>query len=359
MEDRHVVVDELDCAFTSNASGLVKRRPLSLLGVFDGHGGAHTAQFVAKQLPEVLLANRSLRVAPGDALRDAFLAVDEMFMREHPTRFRTGTTAVCVLVDHDSSVLYVAHVGDTRAVLCRGGGVAVRLTQDHKPDVPAERRRIERAGGMVAVDPEEHATLAKLPRVGNRERFPAPRVYGGDGRGGLAVSRAIGDGFLKKPVAGVKPPSRALPADLVSAEPDVAEVPLRLPGTAAAAAAQQPGRDAEVDDPAVCDHFLIIASDGVWDVMDDDEAVHLVAARMLRGCGSAAHSSDDSNCSVSSVGSASSFASSVSVGSASDGGCARDAMATACATALCDEALSRGSQDNVCAVVMLLGRQPQ
>jgi serine/threonine protein phosphatase PrpC len=45
---------------------------------------------------------------------------------------------VCALVDHASSALVVGHVGDARAVLCRGGGIALRLTQDHKPHLPAE-----------------------------------------------------------------------------------------------------------------------------------------------------------------------------------------------------------------------------
>jgi hypothetical protein len=57
---------------------------------------------------------------------------------------RYGTTAVCALVVGD--VLYVAHCGDSRAVLCRDGAAAP-LTRDHKPaSVPEERRRIEAQG---------------------------------------------------------------------------------------------------------------------------------------------------------------------------------------------------------------------
>ncbi len=43
------------------------------------------------------------------------------------------------------SALYAAHVGDSRAVLCQKGR-ALRLTEDHKPDNPAERRRVQAAG---------------------------------------------------------------------------------------------------------------------------------------------------------------------------------------------------------------------
>ena len=44
--------------------------------------------------------------------------------------------------------LLIAHVGDCRAVLCNAG-VAEPLTIDHKPDDPAEKKRIELAGGFV------------------------------------------------------------------------------------------------------------------------------------------------------------------------------------------------------------------
>lgn len=46
------------------------------------------------------------------------------------------------------SVLWAAHAGDSRAVLARGAR-AVRLTEDHKPCLPAERMRVEANGGRV------------------------------------------------------------------------------------------------------------------------------------------------------------------------------------------------------------------
>lgn len=50
-----------------------------------------------------------------------------------------GCTAVCALVK--AGVLTVANAGDSRCVLSRGG-VALAMTQDHKPDDPAEYARI-------------------------------------------------------------------------------------------------------------------------------------------------------------------------------------------------------------------------
>ena len=60
---------------------------------------------------------------------------------------RDGTTAVCLVQDES---LTVAHVGDSRGVLCREGGKALAITQDHKPELEAEKRRIEALGGFVS-----------------------------------------------------------------------------------------------------------------------------------------------------------------------------------------------------------------
>ena len=51
------------------------------------------------------------------------------------------------LVDHGSGQLWVANVGDSRAVLCRAGD-AMALSTDHKADRADEVDRIRKAGGM-------------------------------------------------------------------------------------------------------------------------------------------------------------------------------------------------------------------
>lgn len=58
-----------------------------------------------------------------------------------------GTTAVCAL--RIGRLMYIAHTGDSCALLCRGGTL-VRLTEDHKPaSMPTERARIEGQGEGV------------------------------------------------------------------------------------------------------------------------------------------------------------------------------------------------------------------
>lgn len=152
------------------------------------------------------------------ALQDAFRDCEADFIAVAGREgLRDGTTAVVTLVEADT--LTVAHVGDSRAILCRAGGEAVAVTLDHKPELAVERKRIEALGGFVS--------------------------YIGCWRamGILAMSRAIGDLFLKP---------------YVSPEPDVSTIAL-----------------------TATDEFLVLASDGLFDVFDNQQVV-----RLVRGAGS-------------------------------------------------------------------------
>ena len=59
-----------------------------------------------------------------------------------------GCTANVVLI-HKNQTIYVANAGDSRTVLCRNG-IPKELSTDHKPDLPAEKARIQKAGGYVS-----------------------------------------------------------------------------------------------------------------------------------------------------------------------------------------------------------------
>lgn len=123
-----------------------------------------------------------------------------------------GSTGVSVLIVNKT--IYVANVGDSRAVLCTSGGRAMEMSSDHKPSREDERLRIEKLGGKVI-------------------HYGTWRV-----QGILAVSRAFGDRRLKT---------------YVSATPEM--------------------RSRQLQDG---DDFLILASDGVWDVLSSQAAVDIV-----------------------------------------------------------------------------------
>ena len=119
-----------------------------------------------------------------------------------------------------------ANTGDSRAVLCRGGE-AVALSHDHKPYNPGEKERIEAAGSHV-----------KFNRV----------------NGDLAVSRALGD-FVYKRCETVTEAEQA-----VTAFPDVI-----------------------VEQRTERDEFVVLACDGIWDVMSSQEVCDKVREMLING----------------------------------------------------------------------------
>ncbi|KAL9376100.1 hypothetical protein Peur_030220 [Populus x canadensis] len=143
---------------------------------------------------------------------DAYNHTDSEFLKSENNQNRdAGSTASTAILVGDR--LLVANVGDSRAVICRGGN-AIAVSRDHKPDQTDERQRIEDAGGFVM--------WAGTWRVG----------------GVLAVSRAFGDRLLKQ---------------FVVADPEIQE--------------EKVDRSLE---------FLILASDGLWDVVTNEEAVEMI-----------------------------------------------------------------------------------
>ena len=94
-----------------------------------------TCAAAAEKLHAALLAAEAFeRGAVLPALREAFLLTDDAFRQ---TEADSGACALVALIV--GGRLFVAHVGDSRAVLCSGaGGAAVRLTEDHKPDEDPE-----------------------------------------------------------------------------------------------------------------------------------------------------------------------------------------------------------------------------
>lgn len=211
----------------------------ALFAVFDGHGGEEVARFCERHLPGELL--RHAAADPAAALTGAFSRMDQRLWTPHaarelrslsrapsaqaPNPGLTGCTAAVCMVRPTSIV--VANAGDSRAVLCRGGK-AIELSSDHKPGQPRERRRIEQAGGRVINQQYGPVTIQRID-------------------GCLSVSRAIGDlNFKSDP--------RLAPQDQrVSAEPDITEV-ARTPN----------------------DEFMVVACDGVWDVMSSQQVCNFI-----------------------------------------------------------------------------------
>lgn len=200
-----------------------KETRVSLHGVFDGHGGDVAAKEVSSKLESIffskLFDNSSLGIKR--ALYDAVYGAEQHLMKVQPLlRDDSGTTACVVALDMDQGVLYCANVGDSRAILCRGG-TAMALSEDHKADRPDEVARVVDTGGFVS--------YGRVLRV-------------------LAVGRALGDPHMKVP-----------PNKFVSFIPDIRIVELHPE-----------------------DEFIVVACDGLFDVMSNQEIIEFIKIRVVK-----------------------------------------------------------------------------
>lgn len=128
----------------------------------------------------------------------------------------TGSTAV-VILKRDTEI-WVANAGDSRAILVDKNTIA--LSEDHKPTRPSEFDRITKLGGKISFFPND------VPRV----------------QGNLAISRSLGDKYLYPYVIG---------------EPEIRQFVL--------------SEDAK---------YIILATDGLWDVFNNIEVGNLVKIGM-------------------------------------------------------------------------------
>eukprot|EP00457_Paulinella_chromatophora_P006283 gb/GEZN01006301.1/.p1 GENE.gb/GEZN01006301.1/~~gb/GEZN01006301.1/.p1 ORF type:complete len:357 (-),score=40.25 gb/GEZN01006301.1/:511-1581(-) len=157
--------------------------PMPYFAIFDGHGGEQCADFCATYLHHYLIAalkaNRNeLDGGVETALSKSFVDTDLQFQHKH--RFhKSGTTASVVLLDMVEAEIYVANVGDSPCIASRFGK-ATELGQIHKPDVPAERKRVEGSSTVSVFPPQNNPS--RPVRLNGR----------------LAVSRAIGDWAFKE-----------------------------------------------------------------------------------------------------------------------------------------------------------------
>ncbi|KAG4144069.1 hypothetical protein ERO13_D05G013000v2 [Gossypium hirsutum] len=220
MEDTHVCIADLAKDFGRN---LMSEDTVSFYGVFDGHGGKDASQFVCDHLPRVIVEDADFPLDIEKAVTRSFMETDAAFAKSCSleSALASGTTALTAMIFGRS--LLVANAGDSRAVLSRGG-TAIEMSKDHRPCCMKERRRIESLGGFID-----------------------------DGylNGQLGVTRALGNWHLE----GMKEMGERIGP--LSAEPELKMITLTKE-----------------------DEFLIIGSDGIWDVFTNQNAVDFTRRRL-------------------------------------------------------------------------------
>lgn len=283
----------------------------AVFGIFDGHGGHQAARFAKAHLMNYIRQQKCFWSSRPEnvkkAIHDGFITCHEAMRRKVPDWPKTllghdctaGTTASIAIIRGNK--LYVAYVGDSGIVLGyeqqdkidasqsenlnpathtsigstvgrinipsasqifmeKSSGPAYsatskirtnyfykELTTDHKPESIAERRRIEAAGGGVAIKNGVNRVIWNRPRINvnlgitnwdrNYDKIPF-----------LAVARSLGDLWSYNP---------SKKEFVVSPVPDIEVVDLVKPNEKA--------------------RFIILASDGIWNMVRPWDAVHLVA----------------------------------------------------------------------------------
>ncbi|KAG7400879.1 hypothetical protein PHYBOEH_004091 [Phytophthora boehmeriae] len=204
---------------------------VAFFGLYDGHGGAEVAEYLAQNLHETVFSHlqrhpsdeqtASETVRLSDAVRSAFAATDEEIFK---LQLPSGSTAVSVVVKGSTAI--VSSVGDSQVVLSTAGR-ATDMCIAHTPELSSERERILAAKGQISKG----------------------RIYGM-----LGVSRAFGDNDFKTARGEFK--SR-FNGDLVSATPDVVTHEITSQ-----------------------DEFMVLGCDGLFDVMMPQDVVNFVRAKL-------------------------------------------------------------------------------
>jgi protein phosphatase PTC2/3 len=196
----------------------------AFFAVYDGHGGSRVAEYAGNHLHERILNQPSYNGNIPEAIRKGFLALDEAMLEDEDMKEEiAGTTAVCVLI-RDKKI-YTGNVGDSRSIASVRGRVQ-NLSYDHKPNNELESKRIIAAGGWV-----------EFNRV----------------NGNLALSRALGDFVFKKNE------SKRAEEQIVTAFPDV-----------------------EIKELTNDHEFILLACDGIWDVLSNEEVLEFVRTRIAQ-----------------------------------------------------------------------------
>ncbi|KAK1432607.1 hypothetical protein QVD17_09504 [Tagetes erecta] len=223
----------------------------TFIGVYDGHGGPETSRYVNDNLFHNLkrLASEQHSMSV-DVIRKAFQATEEGFLsivaKQWTVKPQLAAVGTCCLVGVIcSGNLYIANVGDSRAVLGRGVKatgevIAIQLSVEHNASIESIRQELHT---LHPDDPQIVVLKHNVWRV----------------KGLIQISRSIGDVYLKK-------------AEF-NREPLYAKFRLRDPIR----------RPILSSDPSISvheiqphDQFLIFASDGLWEHLSNQEAVDIV-----------------------------------------------------------------------------------
>ena len=171
-----------------------------------------------------------------------------------------GCTAVWAIVTE--TLIVTANVGDSRCILVQQESSEIRvkaLSEDHKPHVPSEQERIERAGLVVV----QHTVPSSNQEDGTTEIISKVQLSADEE---LGVSRAFGDFEYKQHHPGKQDPNKEEEEDATTMETAVICTP------DVTIHRRQPSVDA----------YLVLACDGIWDVQTNHQVAEFVVTAQQR-----------------------------------------------------------------------------
>ncbi|GAB2224447.1 hypothetical protein Droror1_Dr00005207 [Drosera rotundifolia] len=223
----------------------------TFVGVYDGHGGPETSRYINEHMFQHLKRFAAEEHCMSvEVIKKAFQATEEGFfaqvVRQWAVKPQMAAVGSCCLVGIVcGSTLYVANVGDSRAVMGKvikatGEVLPIQLSDEHNVSIESVRRE------MHSMHPDDSQIVVLKHNVW--------RV-----KGIIQISRSIGDVYLKKceynrePLYAKFRVREPFKKPILSAEPSVTVTEL------------QPE-----------DQFVIFASDGLWEHLSNQEAVDIV-----------------------------------------------------------------------------------
>ena len=237
-------------------------KDFNIFGVLDGHGpeGHHVSKFASEFIPNQITENPEIKSLKDPELiyhklkenncqiiTEAFLLCDEQLKNVDFDAYSSGTT--CILIIHIGQHILCANVGDSRAIVTYDDQEEdpelnyleeAQLSIDYKPNLEEEKNRILLSGGIVGQMENQFGQGVGPFRVWEKDKdYP-----------GLAMSRSIGD--LKGKSIGI------------ISEPGILEYDLNE-----------------------ATKYIVIASDGVWEFLKNDEVRELGKSYYLENNSSA------------------------------------------------------------------------
>jgi serine/threonine protein phosphatase PrpC len=220
-EDAFEIINNLD---SSNKSNI----PILYAGLFDGHGGGDISKTLINKEKinlskyfcsiESPISQKLLSIKSNKMIEQLFTRVQEKLKNYYIRSNSMGSTASISLIypKKNKYAIKVINLGDCRTVICNSYNIGNQLSLDHKPHLYSDNQRIINMGGILEF-----------------EKGDDPRING------MSVSRSFGD----------------LDNKFISQKPDIFDYDINN------------------------DKFLIIGCDGLWDVLQNQDAVDFVLSK--------------------------------------------------------------------------------